>query len=102
MPARGQSALDRCSSSMAARGDGGNWGQHQFTSGWRSRSKACIRCALKDFGEERKPCRYSRCVVFIRRMVVVSRRKLSCMEFFATLTSLLEKLVGSKEAATAR
>src|SRR5256885_16580495 len=47
----------------ASRGDGGSCGLHQRTWGWRVATCSARRRALLDWGEERKPCRYSKWVV---------------------------------------
>ncbi len=50
-------------SAMAACGDGGNGGHQKVTAGWCCATWAAIWRALAEDGEERKPCRYRRCVV---------------------------------------
>src|SRR5450830_1072865 len=60
----GQSRRPSLSSSAAARGEGGNWGHHQCAWGCRSATAAAIWRALADCGEDRKPCRYSKWVVW--------------------------------------
>src|SRR5205085_12608489 len=55
--------------SMASRGEGGSCGHHQVTVGCRWRTTSAILCALNERGEERKPCKYKRCDMFILLMV---------------------------------
>src|SRR4051812_34088693 len=58
---------------IASRGEGGSCGHHHVTAGWRAVTAAAIICALKERGDERKPCKYNRCVASIRQMVDAKR-----------------------------
>jgi len=49
--------------SAAACGEAGSCGQNQTISGLCALSHCAMNCALKEFGLERKPCRYTKWLV---------------------------------------
>ena len=103
MRSRGQASTPFVTIAMAAAGEGGSCGHHQLTAGWRCATRAATCRALADCGEERKPCRYSRCVVCIGRMVFVSLMTLFWPAFFAKLPWFRRKVVEHTQAtATGR
>ena len=61
--ARGQGCDACATSAIAAWGEGGSCGHQKVTAGWCCATWAAICRALAEEGDERKPCRYRRCVV---------------------------------------
>lgn len=59
----GQGSMACKVSRMACRGEGDKAGHNQVTAGWRVATAWAVFCAFNDCGEDRNPCRYSRCVV---------------------------------------
>ena len=51
---------------MACLGDAASIGQSQVTDGWRLAMAAAVILALLDAGDDRKPCKYRRWVIFMR------------------------------------
>lgn len=72
----GQVRIVSWTMAIASRGEGGSCGHHHVTAGYLFATAAATMRALKDLGEERKPCKYNRCVASIHRMVEAYRYEL--------------------------
>ena len=62
-------------SAIAAWGEGGSCGHQKVTAGWCCATWAAICRALAEEGDERKPCRYRRCVVVMGALKGVCGRR---------------------------
>ena len=67
--------MPRATSAIAAWGEGGSCGHQKVTAGWCCATWAAICRALAEEGDERKPCRYRRCVVVMGALKGVCGRR---------------------------